>query len=142
MLSCSTKQPAVISSPNINILDKQFFTAPIKTEQKQRRINQFTVHQNEDFGFTVKFTPSVGTARMKVRLVVPSKPNNFPCPKCLPGELLITDDHTVEVNTKIDLAKGHTGFYWGIDANDPKGQYELSYYLEDSLIETYRFEVQ
>jgi hypothetical protein len=77
-----------------------------------------------------------------VKLIVPEASRNFPCPKCKAGELRIIDDQTVTVTLTLSAGTNHTGWYWGIGPDDPAGKYEMAYYLNGKLIDSYKFQVE
>ncbi len=111
----------------------------------KKKAQDFIVHSGEDFGIGVRFTSIKPNPKIKIqiKLVVPSSPENFPCRTCKPVELTISKDgHTIIINEEVAESLGQTAFYWGIDANDPRGKYQMSLSFDGVQIEIYDFKVQ
>jgi len=117
-------------------IDHWFFVQPMlanNTPQNYKiKTKNLIVHTDETFGVAVHFASFKPNAKIQIKLIVPSKPENFPCKGCKPGEFVILPDgHTVIVNKIVDSSAGLGAFFWGIDAEDPRGKYQISLTLDD-----------
>lgn len=124
------------------VTDSWFFVIPANSQHRgfKNRTSRYSVYPGEEFGIGLRFVPQEANVKVQFILVVPSMPENFPCSECKPGEILILDDgHTIVVDKNIDQSIGHTGFYWGIDENDPKGLYKMSVIVDGLLVGSYDF---
>ena len=106
----------------------------------ENKINRYTVHSNEEFGIGVNLFPRETNLKIQFKLVVPSLPENFPCPSCKPGELIILEDgHTIIVDKQVDAYASKAGFFWSIDEKDPRGQYQMSLLVDGVEVVSYDF---
>ena len=135
--------PGKAGDSKVTVTDKWFFVTPAsKKQQSRKKTILMVVHSDQDFGFDVKFKTSKKSVNLKIKLSVPKQAANFPCLTCKPGEFKIVDDNTVTVNQNIDGTSGESYFFWGIGAEDPRGKYELSFWLDDKPVDAYKFEVK
>jgi hypothetical protein len=126
------------------VIDQWFYIVPIKDGIRASRVRarSFVVHSDQSFGIYAKFQSKKPKVIREVRLTVPNSPENFPCSKCQPGELKISDDgKTVIVKSEIESSKGFAGFYWGIGSQDPRGKYRMELFIDGFRIAVYYFEV-
>jgi hypothetical protein len=135
--------PGKVGDSKVTVTDKWFFVTPAnKKQQGRKKTILMVVHSDQDFGIDVKFKTSKKSVNLKIKLSVPKQAANFPCLTCKPGEFKIVDDKTVIVNQNIDATSGESYFFWGIGAEDPRGKYELTFWLDDKPVDAYKFEVK
>ena len=145
--AAKTAAAARIASPvkadsKVSIVEKWFFVSPAADKQRTRKKTiLMVVHDDQDFGFNVKFHTKKKMVNLKVKLTVPKQPENFPCLTCRADDIKVVGN-TVNVNQDVVTASGETYFFWGIGPDDPRGHYELSFSLDNKPGDTYKFEVK
>jgi uncharacterized protein YfaS (alpha-2-macroglobulin family) len=111
-------------------------------ESTNKPADKRVVHSGDKFGIRVKFSSRKPMVKLKIILRVPHSPENSTCPTCKPGELKIADANTVIVDTYDSTENDLTGFYWGIEPDDPRGDYKMEISLEGQKAASYSFRVE
>lgn len=127
------------------VVKKWFFIRKMTNnwDRMPKAAERFVVYTGEQFGIGISYARLKPNIKAHIELNVPEKPENFPCKKCKAGELTISADRkTVIVDTTIGNLKGESGWYWGIAAEDPRGQYKIKMSIENQEIAEYTFEVK
>lgn len=94
----------------------------------------------DTFGFRTEFVTIRPRLELKVVLIVPHSPERFPASQGIVK--FFKRENKVVVETSISGANGETARYWGIAKDDPIGMYELQYYLDGNLMDSFKFEVR
>ena len=126
-------------------VEQWFFIVPTGNQQNgfETSASEMVVHSGEDFGIGIRFSGNMAEHNIQILLTPPSLPENFPCSKCKPGELSISEDgRSVVVNQETGSTRSLYGFYWGIDAKDPRGQYQIRLSVDGKEMAAYSFEVK
>ena len=126
-------------------IEQWFFIVPAGNQQNgfETSASEMFVHTGEEFGIGIRFSGNLVDHKIQIHMTPSSLPENFPCSKCKPGELSISEDgRSVVVNQETGSIRPLYGFYWGIDANDPRGQYQIRLSVAGKEMAAYSFEVK
>ena len=132
-------------SKSPGVLNYSFFVGPVDNLRLETTIQSraLQVANGERFGVIMRLEPTPQTRLMTITLKVPSSPENFPCSSCTAGVLtILPEQNAVRVVMPIESLRATAGFYWGIDAKDPRGIYSIVFAMDGVLIDSYTFEVK
>jgi hypothetical protein len=128
--------------PRLDVKGSWFFKGKLGNETEASNISSIPsiVKHGECFGFKVLFSPESQPVKVHVKLTVPESANRFTSHSGISH--FSEDNKTVEVDYETTALNGSTSYYWGIDAEDPTGDYQLEFSLNGSKVDSYKFVVR
>lgn len=97
--------------------------------------------EGQFYGWVIKISPGFTKVKWKEVFELPEAPQTWSVEETS-GDILISQDRTVSVTEgEVFVQDGYIGNYWSVVAGDPPGDYIMRVYVNDHLVETFRFKV-
>ena len=128
-------------APGVFLEGSYFFIGPLHTEglSSSTPTESRIVHRGECFGTNIKVQSKKINLKMRAELHVPGNAKNFKY-RGVPSSIS-KDQKMVTVSDIVDVSDDALTIFWGIDATDPLGKYQLKVFLEEIEVANYEFEV-
>ncbi|MGI9316799.1 MAG: hypothetical protein ACR2QW_05665 [bacterium] len=97
--------------------------------------------EGQFYGWVIKIGPQFAKIKWKEVLELPEAPESWGVEETS-GDLVISEDRKVSVmQEEVYVEDGYIANYWNVLAGDPPGDYIMRVYVNDHLVETFRFKV-
>ena len=97
--------------------------------------------EGQFYGWVIKIGPQFSKVKWKEVLELPEAPQSWGAEETS-GDLVISEDRKVSVTEEeVFVEDGYIANYWNVVAGDPPGDYIMRVYVNDHLVETFRFKV-
>jgi hypothetical protein len=97
--------------------------------------------EGQFYGWVIKVGPQFAKVKWKEVFELPQAPQSWGAEETS-GDLVISEDRKVSVTEEeVFVEDGYIANYWNVVAGDPPGDYIMSVYVNDRLVETFRFKV-
>ena len=97
--------------------------------------------EGQFYGWVVKVGPGFTKVKWKEVFELPEAPQTWGVEETS-GDVVISEDGKVSVTEgEVFVQDGYIGNYWSVVAGDPPGDYIMRVYVNDHLVETFRFRV-
>jgi hypothetical protein len=97
--------------------------------------------EGQFYGWVIKVGPQFAKVKWKEVFELPQAPQSWG-PEETSGGLVISRDRKVSVTEEeVFVEDGYIANYWNVVAGDPPGDYVMRVYVNDHLVETFRFKV-
>jgi len=97
--------------------------------------------EGQFYGWVIKLGPGFAKVKWKEVFELPKAPQNWGVEETS-GDYVISEDRKVSVTEgEAFVQGGYIANYWSVMAGDPPGDYIMHVYVNDHLVETFRFRV-
>ena len=97
--------------------------------------------EGQFYGWVIKVKPGYTKVKWKEVFELPEAPQTWSVDETS-GDVVISGDRKVSVTEgEVFVQDGYIGNYWSVVPGDPPGEYIMRVYVNDHLVETFRFKV-
>lgn len=97
--------------------------------------------EGQFYGWVIKLGPGFAKVKWKEVFELPEAPQSWGAEETS-GDHVISKDRKVSVTEEeVFVQDGYIANYWNVVAGDPPGDYIMRVYVNDHLVETFRFKV-
>jgi hypothetical protein len=131
--------PAVQMGPDLRVFDTSCFIRKPDINGRSRRVDFHggPVSFGQMFGCVVSFSANKKRVVLKSELRGPGSMVSNSHPKA-DSVTYSEDGQSVFAELNIDSRKENSGYWWSLDTQDPRGNYEMRIWLEGFLLEEIR----
>ena len=110
-------------------------------DEKFRITDTVPLAEGQAYGWIIKLEPGVRKVNVKEVFELPAKPETWGSGEA-DMERSISKNGTISTTEKMMVVEdGFIQNFWSVAAGDPPGDYVIRVYVDDHLLETFRFKV-
>jgi len=144
LVRCGTTKKSFRISSDISIADAQFGIYKEASNGQKTFVASNTVPLNvgQVYGWKISLKTSRSRIKWREEFKLPAKPKTWGDAEAK-NLYKISQDRTLSTTEQeVSPKNGKIGHTWSVASGDPNGEYEMRVYIEDVLVETFRFHVE